>query len=198
MSVSPTENYTAEELSELIRSLGDADLHRLEQEGRVLALKCWRQPEELLNEAVLRALDGRRHCKKAMGLMPFLFGVMKSVAHEWTKARTRNRGNPDEARWGSPPEIEADSLADDQPSALELLEAGEARVAASEVLKEVTSMFESDEKAWFVIEANMEGSMTPDEVCCTLGIDRREYDAVRKRIRRGFDKVRARFSEARP
>jgi hypothetical protein len=59
-------------------------------------------------------------------------------------------------------------------------------------------MFETDEEAWFIVEADLEGRMSPEEVCSALGIDRRQYDTARKRIRRGYDKIRDRHRGDRP
>jgi hypothetical protein len=190
--------YTTEELSELIRSLRDADLHRLESAGRVFALKCWREPAELLNETVLRSLDGKRRCPKTMKIVAFLYGVMRSIASEWGGCRVQGRGVVDENRWGVEAEIDVDTIADKSPGPLDALEVAERRDFGRAILKEVREMFENDEQAWFVIEADMEGGLSPDDICATLEIDRQRYHAVRKRVRRGLDDIRRRHKGGRP
>lgn len=198
MGKMPEGEYTTEELSELIHGLGDAELHRLELAGRVLALKCWCDPAELLSEAAMRSLDGKRRCPKTMKVWAFLFGVMKSIASEWLGRRTRERGVVDDTCWGAPGNVDVDILPDQSPGQLERLEAAEQREFGRAILKEVREMFENDEQAWFVIEADMEGGMSPDDICVTLEIDRRRYDTLRKRVRRGFDEIRRRHKGDRP
>lgn len=186
------DDLTIEEVSEFIVGLSDADLAKLNGAARVMSVKCWREPEELLNEAIYRAIDGRRACPRRMKPLAFLFGVMRSIADEWVNDRQRSRGPSDATQWGSPSPVDIETLADCGPTPADNLEAAERRAAAAEVLAEVDKMFKDDEEAWFIIQADMEGEMGPNEVCETLGIDRKRYDTARKRMRRGYDKIYAR------
>lgn len=190
--------YSIEELSELVAGLGDTDMLKLKGAARGLALKCWSDPGDLLNEAVIRSLDGRRRCPRRMKPVAFLFGVMRSVADEWLKDRKAERGEVDETRWGTPAEVDVETLPDRGDGQEAAVIASERRAFAASVLKEVMEMFENDEEAWFIVEADLEGRMTPEEVCSALGIDRRRYDTARKRIRRGYDKIRDRHRRDRP
>ena len=190
--------YSIDELSELVAGLGDADILKLKGAASGLALKCWSSPDDLLNEAVIRSLDGRRRCPRRMKPVAFLFGVMRSVADEWLKDRRFERGEIDETRWGTPAEVDVEILPDQREGQEAVIAASERRAFAASVLKEVMEMFETDEEAWFIVEADMEGSMTPEEICSALGIDSRRYDTARRRIRRGYGKIRDRHRGDRP
>jgi RNA polymerase sigma-70 factor (ECF subfamily) len=190
--------YSIEELSELVAGLGDADMLKLKGAARGLVLKCWSDPDDLLNEAIIRSLDGRRSCPRKMKLVAFLFGVMRSVADEWLKDRKSECGEVDETRWGRSAEVDVEALPDQREGQEAEIIASERRAFAASVLKEVMEMFETDEEAWFIVEADLEGRMTPEEICSALGIDRRRYDTARKRIRRGYDKIRNRHRGDRP
>lgn len=190
--------YPVEELAEAITSLGDVDYLRLEAAARVLALKCWADPGELMDEAVLRALDGRRRCPRRMRVVAFLIGAMRSVANEWLEDRAKWRRADDPTRWGTPAEVDPGTLADNRPDPEAVAVRAERLRFGAQVLKDVTEMFENDEEAWFIIQADLEGSMAPAEVCALLGIERRRYETVRKRIRRGYDTIRARYAGETP
>ena len=45
--------------------------------------------DDLLQEAFQRALDGTRQCTRTLEFVPFLAGVMRSIASDWRKARKR-------------------------------------------------------------------------------------------------------------
>lgn len=190
MDTQSVENYSVEELSELIAGFSDADLGKLDRAALRMSVKCWREPEELRNEAIYRALDGRRTCPRRMKPLAFLFGVMRSIADEWVKERQRVRSPSEETQWASQSPVDVEALADCGPTPEENLETTQRREVAAEVLQVVNEMFENDEEAWFIVQADMEGEMGPDEVCKTLEIDRTRYNSIRKRIRRGFDKIR--------
>lgn len=192
------DTYSIDELSKLVTDLSDADMLKLQGASRRLVLKCRREPDDLLNEAIIRALDGRRRCPRRMEVVAFLFGVMRSVADEWLKDLETERGEIDETRWGSPAGVEVEALPDQREGQEAAMIASERRAFAASVLKEVREMFETDENAWFIVEADMEGQMTPEEICAALSIDRKSYEATRKRIRRGYEKIRDRHRGDRP
>ena len=85
-----------------------------------------------------------------------------------------------------------------RPGADEALLAAERSRREQAIVAEVRTMFEGNELAWFIIEAGIEGSMSVEELCMTLDIDRKRYDAVRKQIRRGLNEIRDRHAGRRP
>jgi hypothetical protein len=46
--------------------------------------------DELLGEAITRALEGRRAWPKDLAAVPFLAGVMRSIADEWRSKGSRD------------------------------------------------------------------------------------------------------------
>src|SRR4051812_36488170 len=71
-----------------IGSLTSKDWERLRRIGAVLASGGSMEWEEILQETMARVLDGSRPWPQGLPLLPFLAGIMKSVAHgERAKAR---------------------------------------------------------------------------------------------------------------
>ncbi len=186
-------NRSPGEIVTAVQYLSNAEVAKLANTARSLALKCRAEPKELLNEALLRALDGRRKtCPTTLPIINFLFGVMKSVADEWLDDGLKRTGE------GVVPVStgEEEGTIDPPSSGLtpeKALEDVQVRQHAAVVMREVREMFENDKEAWFVIEADLDGEMIADEVCEVLGVDRKRYNAIRKRIRRGYAEIRAKW-----
>ena len=167
--MTPEGDHTTEELSEIVRELSDRDLLKLRAAARTLMAKCNRPPDEIVNEATRRALDGRRVCPKRMSVVAFLFGAMRSVAWEWAQGIAAERGLEEERIWGFPEAIEIEGVGDPRPDPEMALLDSERLRREQAVVDEVKKMFEDDEQGWFVLEARLEGKMTPDEVSHLLG-----------------------------
>src|SRR6516225_3493382 len=83
----PGGTYTAAEIVEAVKSLSTQHKTALMKLARVYALKTNVGHEDLLQEAWLRVLDGRREWPRSVGVIPFLAGVMRSIAWDWQVER---------------------------------------------------------------------------------------------------------------
>src|SRR4051794_9346397 len=69
-----------EEIAEAISRLSAADRVRLVKAARHFACHWTMSGDDLLQEAVFRALDGSRHCPCDLPIAAFLAGIMRSLS----------------------------------------------------------------------------------------------------------------------
>src|SRR5262245_45420892 len=81
---------TQVELKRSIAGLSAADWLRLHKVARAFCRGAAFDADDLLQEALQRALEGTRHCTRTLEIVPFLAGVMRSIASDWGKARKRS------------------------------------------------------------------------------------------------------------
>ena len=79
------------EIRDSVDLLTKPDLARLDLAAQGFSSLCGLDPEDLLQEALTRALEGRRTCKRGTPFVPFICGVMKSLASEEIEARKDGR-----------------------------------------------------------------------------------------------------------
>lgn len=197
MTSSLGEFHSREELSAMIRAIEDDQLIRLGLAGRSLAAKCGIRPHELLNEAILRSLTGDRNCPKRMRVIPYLFSTMRSISDEWGeqwKATRHVESIPEEGLADNVQPFGVEPIPDPEEALITRQRIG----FGARVYQAVLKMFADDEEAMFIINFDIDGEGGPDEVCDSLGIDRKRYNTIRKRIRRGYDRIREGFTGKAP
>ncbi len=168
---------TVDEIRAGIVAMSAADLARLTRAGQVFSAICGISGEDLVQEACVRALEGRRTCDRDVGIVPFLCGVMKSIASQETEARKKGFRPVTVLRDGQPvlpevghegvsPEDEAIAAIDDRPRLLR-----------------IAKIVEGDEKLEFLVEGLLEG-WRGSALCEFLGVDERGLAALRRRLSR--------------
>ena len=76
-----------DEIEKAIRSLSDADSIRLQKVARYYChRRSHHHPDDLLQEAFERAIDGSRNCPRHVDIVRFLAQAMRSIASDTTKA----------------------------------------------------------------------------------------------------------------
>lgn len=173
---------TPDEIADAIKDLSDADWVRLRKVSVIYARHRLIEPDDLLQEAFRRALDGSRNCPIHVDPVKFLAEAMRSIADaESQKAQARpqlvpiaNHGG-EEAVFNPP---------DPAPSPEKSAESAQEAAALQERL---LSLFEDDEIAQVIVEGIMEG-MTGEELRELTDLDSTAYQSKRKLIRRRIDK----------
>jgi DNA-directed RNA polymerase specialized sigma24 family protein len=166
------ETYSRDEIRLIIQSLTDASktaektaqktaLNRI---ARIYAKKTNLGHDDLLQEAYMRVLDGRRAWPRSVEVVPFLAGVMKSVAWDW---RVQSHGE----------EVDPDTVGVEDHSAAAKLE-----------LQKLLAIFDDDPIAQKIIIAMMEGSRG-GELKEISGLTQTEYETKRTKIRRRLEKL---------
>lgn len=171
------------ERSEIIarlKALSQAELIRLTRVARLRCLGTDYGPDDLLQEAVRRILDGQRTVPSDQPFLACLIQVMRSVA--WA-SRKRLRAVAKEVEL-----VSCDEMQESVPS---LAPTPEQEVASNDAcarLNEVIiNLFGDDDEAQAVLMGRID-SMTPAEIQTTFGMDQTAYDTALRRIRRRVGK----------
>jgi len=181
--VSQPDMLTVDELRLALNALLPVELIRLEKKAKALAPGTGMDPDDLLQEAVRRAIDEddneRRHCPRSVNLTVFLGNVMRSIAsHErlkWEREMPMGGGDSEEE--------EKDvilSAPDPTPTPEEQTIS---RLDCGRIRREIEALFEGDPKALAVVTGDMEG-WSPQEIRELEPMNEAEYAAARKRVRR--------------
>ena len=188
---------TPNEIAHAIQDLSDADWTRL---GRVAALYARNgriEPDDLLQEAFRRALDGRRNCPVHIHPVKFLAEAMRSIADgelEKSGVRPRSVADDESQKGEARPRLVpianhgGDETAVDPPDpALDPEQrAGSAEEAAAMRVC-LLSLFEDDEIAQVILEGMMEG-IEGEELQELTDLDNTAYQSKRRLIRRRINK----------
>lgn len=164
-----------EEFAEAISNLTRAESARLRQASVYLAQIAALEAEDVLQEALTRALEGKRRWPDHVDIVTFLAMTMRSiVSGESRKASLRPERDPDDE--GNP-----DIYADEGPEGLgrradEILISDEQRRA-------LIAMFDEDDEAQLIIEG-MLGGMEGEELRNFVGLNPTQYASKRRKIRR--------------
>lgn len=165
------------EIRDSLDSLTKADLARLDLAARGFSSLCGLDADDLLHEALSRALEGRRTCKRGTPIIPFICGVMESLASQEIEARKSGNRPVTLLRNGEPvlpdapaltptPEQSAISAIDDRP-----------------VLAAIAAGAEGDEQLQLLIEGIYDG-MRGVNLQELLGVDAKGLATLYKRLSR--------------
>jgi RNA polymerase sigma-70 factor (ECF subfamily) len=158
-----------------LRALSDADLVRLKALARLWSRGLpnglgW---ADVLNEAIVRVLEGARPWPAGVPLLAFLSGVMRSICDDhWRRVRreaSTRRGD----------------LADVAGSAEDTSPGLERTLVAAQMLGEIGRLFAGDLEVSKIIAGLSEG-LTARGICRQYGMTERDYDTARKRMRRAL------------
>jgi RNA polymerase sigma-70 factor (ECF subfamily) len=171
------------EIASTIRTLTAADWARLKLVARKFAAGRPMEPDDLLQEAMARALDSRI-CPAHVDVVKFLAESMRSVAHGEAEEAEHKLVLVPVPKTGDYP-LEALSVPDLAPSA----EAGLINEEnAAGIRKALLTVFDDDPQARDIVEGTME-DMTAEELRELTGLSRTAYDSKRRLIRRRIDKA---------
>jgi DNA-directed RNA polymerase specialized sigma24 family protein len=173
-----------DEIAAAIRFLTPADLARLKMVARKYAFGRPIEPDDLLQEAYLRALSSRA-CPAHVDIVKFLAEAMRSIAHgEAEKVEHKATFVPVTTTGG--PDDEACAVPDEADAEMQMIAAERAeRCVAAHAT--IVALFDDDPIAKLVLEGMMD-ELTAEDVHELTGLDRAAYDSKRKLIRRRIDK----------
>ena len=173
----------SDDVAAALCALTDADLLRLRALARLRARALppggvgW---PDLLQEAVLRALDGSRRWPPGVPLIAFMGGIMRSLcADHWRQCR--REGTALSAAAGlmaNTLEEVAESTPDHSPGS-----DPERSYASTQALASLDRLFADDSVALRVL-AGLADDLPAAEIRLHYGLSEVEYDTARRRIRR--------------
>jgi hypothetical protein len=147
-----------------IQALSAADKTALMKLARLYARKTPYDHEDLLQEALCRVLAGARAWPRHVAALPFLWGVVRSIAWEWKKEF-----------------VERDADATD-------VDGEERRAIASLDVVKVIALFDDDPAAQVIVRGMMEGARG-QELQELSGLAKIDYESKRTKIRRRLEKL---------
>jgi DNA-directed RNA polymerase specialized sigma24 family protein len=162
----------------------ETDLLRLKAVAR---LHAWGLPadmtwSDLLQEAILRMLQGSRRRPTSVPIVPFLAGVMRSIkAEQWRRLRRECRGPAGIDAGVVPTGAAAEEASDPSDPAPD----PEQRLALHQELAAIYRLFSGDTAVLQILNGLASG-LSPDEIRRASGMTKTEYDSTRKRMRRAL------------
>lgn len=172
----PKQCRTPEEARQTLEQLDALDRATLMELARIHAKGF--DPDDILSEAILRVLDGRRQWPIDVEIIPFLGQVMRSVS--WAMRNKAARGSflSVVPRAGAQTEIEDVADLASTPEEIAIVQAEYDAIVA---------LFADDALALAYIEASLVRWDRKDrmEYC---GVNDQGYDAISKRVRRKLPK----------
>jgi DNA-directed RNA polymerase specialized sigma24 family protein len=175
---------TRVEVKRSISALTAADWLRLHKVARTLCREAAFQADDLLQEAFQRALEGTRQCARTLDIIPFLAGVMRSIASDWRKARKRRPEMSLVTPTGWLQEVVL-QVRDNRCVADEVLVSNE---EAARLQQAIFALFADDAVAQRLLEGIMDGLAGP-QLRSLTGLSETEFASKRRLIRRRIDKA---------
>jgi len=169
------------EVEEAIASISDAGWHRLHRVARLYSRGVLDR-DDLLHEALLRTLDGRRTCPRDVDIVRALAEAIRSLASSSFKSADRHP----ELHIVEEVDCEEENNTDCPSASIEqnLISDQEADKIRSAILL----LFKDDETAQIIVEGDMDG-MSRAELCELTGLHGQDYDSKRRLIRRRIDRA---------
>ena len=179
MTLEQREVATKDEIAAALRCLSDADLRRLERIARIRVIGLhavdW---QDLLNEAIVRLLEGSRRWPRDVPLIVFLRETMRSIASEyWRRLKAPVVVSESEANTDR---VTGDGIVD---NTADWTTQPERRASADEVLELIEREFADDADALQVIDGMVRGN-SPRAIHEEACINATRYASTQRRIRR--------------
>lgn len=175
------------ELRTVFESFSKAEILRLERAALFFGFRCRTDGDELLDEAVKRALSGRRKCKRGLDPVVFLVGAIRSVTSEINKSRKQDPLYMAMMESSSLTQDLAAGIPSDGGSPEEALVVKENQDHAERTVARLEELFADDDEAQLILMGTMD-ELTAEEIREIAGMDTTTYASARRRMRRKIDK----------
>ena len=152
------------EIGNAIKSLTAAEKTKIMKIAAKYAKLTPYEAEDLLQEAMLRAIDERRKWPRGLPATTFFWGVMRSIAWEWKRE---------------------DDLLDED---IEDERSGERTLLGRDHVRQIIKAFDDDPIAQEILVAIMEGARG-EELLKLSGLSRTEYESKRRKILRRIEQL---------
>jgi DNA-directed RNA polymerase specialized sigma24 family protein len=168
-----------DEIREAIEAFTDVEWRRVRKAAEYWAHVRRVDVDDLMHDALERALDGRRQCPRDISVLAFLSGGMRSISSGENKARA---GRAEVHLVAEDGRLIVDPPDDRQTPA----EAAEWWQEAARIKQAFLDLFEGDLVAQTMLEGIMEG-MEGDELRGLTDLDVKGFASKRRLIRRRID-----------
>lgn len=157
--------YSPDEVAAAIRNLPRTDMARIVQAAKYFGGSGF---EDLYQEAVARAIEGRRRCRRDTTIVAFICGVMKSLVSQEREAEKAG------LRPISVGDVSTAVVVQDEP--LELL-------ISRERVKRMEELIADDEQLQFLVEGICDG-LVGEDLQQLLGVDAKGLATLRRKLKR--------------
>ena len=171
------------EVAAAICELSEADQIRLWKVAHFFSMDRPIEAEDLLQDAFVRALEGRRKCPRNVDVVRFLAEAMRSIASDALKAQARRpvlcpvpESGEDELPFDPP---------DPRPNAEQELAVAE---ETGRIKRAILDLFNDDLEAQTIAEGTMDG-MEGEELRSCTGLDEKAFATKRRLVRRRIVKA---------
>lgn len=174
------EAATPAEVANALRTMSSADRVRIERFARLRSagLPGW-DWEDLLHEAIDRALSGVRKWPRSISMVEFMCGTIRSISGDiWREGR--QRGNAGVTSLSPGPDFEI-NVPDHRPGP-------EREVIARSMLSEIFRAFQDDGDALSVLRG-LADALGPEEIKKRGDMNAKRYASAQKRIRRRISRI---------
>ncbi|MCP3958967.1 MAG: hypothetical protein GY719_14040 [bacterium] len=176
--------HTVADVENAIGALGEVGWRRLRTAARdsIGVDDPVADPEELLNEALMRLLDGRRTWRREVGFEYQLARVMDSIASDWGR---REAPSPvvSEHRLYSSDEAEDEDAPSPMPEAVTPEPSAEDSLLGARRERQIANLFMDDPRALQVLEC-MSAGLSRREMRQRTRMSEKQLEAAVRRVRR--------------
>ena len=172
-----------QKLEEAIGAFSNADWMRLRSAAQLYAVYPV-EPEDMVQEALCRAIAGTRNCPKDVSVVRFLAEAIRSIAHDELQKVEHQRN-----------EVSVHDETIENPDAITPLEPGptaEERIISNEQSRgtenQLLELFEGDEKAQLIV-MGMSDETEGAELKEITGLDQTGFNSKRRYVRRKLNKA---------
>jgi DNA-directed RNA polymerase specialized sigma24 family protein len=170
-----------DEIRAQIEAFTDVDWFRVRKTAEYWARAYDANADDVMNDALERALDGSRQCPQDVTIFKFLAGAMRSISSGDRKARRCRAEIHLVAEDGS---LVVDPT-DDRPNAAE---AAQSREETARIRQAVLGLFDDDLAAQTIVEGDMDG-IEGEELRDLTGLDAKAFASKRRFVRRTIDRA---------
>jgi DNA-directed RNA polymerase specialized sigma24 family protein len=170
-----------DEIRATIEAFTDLDWQRARRAAEYWARAHGADAEDVMQDALERAVDGSRQCSQDISIFMFLSGAMRSISGDERKARTRRAEIHLVAEDGS---LVVDPI-DERPNAAEVVQS---RETAEGIKLALLGLFEDDLAAPTIVEGDMDG-IEGEELRDLTGLDAKAFASKRRFVRRRIDRA---------
>lgn len=165
-----------DEIRAAIEGFSHADWIRLKRAAAYFAWRPGVQGSDLQQEAMMRALEGRRKCPRKTSVITFLCGAIRSIASEGD-SEFQQVSIEDQAEFSRNDEAKLRDASRDP------YREAQGRIDGERLMAEVLGLFDDDEKAEMLFEGMMV-EMEGEELREFLELTQTEFDSKRRLVRR--------------
>jgi len=178
---------TLDQIEEQIERLTDADWMKVRKmaEGHLWGTRLG-DPEDLINETLVRLIEGTRRWSPGMAFVPWLGSAMKSVADGIRNLKhVKIEALAGDMISDTDSEEVLDVFASEDRTPLDSLLTEEARKDAEATVAKIQTFFKGDEDVEWIL-MGIEDGLKAEDIRETSGMTLTQYESAKKRLRRGL------------